>query len=218
MSAFYNLSQFEKYTALNQWLETIEARIVQNFSGDLDCSYWIMPRRFSGDSDVEPEWGPIGFYYDASPGHGFAFELDWEKAVATFSESEFVSIVNQKNLNGKVGLLFREGHNAQKNGDYNLAIQKISEYAKLLPDGICHEPYFWLSKYFIHLDDMDSAVEHLKIYADGCGNLHAAKILKEVGLEFENKGFNQHAKALYLLAVDKNPNIGLTKIIKNMRI
>ena len=99
MSAFYNLTQFEQYALLDQWLQTTGARIIHNFSGDLDCAYWIMPPNFSWESGENPEWEPISFYYDASPGQGFAFEFDWGKPVPTFSESEFVSSINRKMLN-----------------------------------------------------------------------------------------------------------------------
>ena len=97
---FYNLSHFDKYSILQQWLRDHDAIIYPNFSGDLDCAYWIIPRNFSFLSDdLNTKWQTIHFYYNVRQGQEFAFEFTWDKEGLILSESDFINIVNQKMLN-----------------------------------------------------------------------------------------------------------------------
>ena len=112
--------------------------------------------------------------------------------------------------------LFREGYDAYHGGDYELAAQKIRYYAHKLPHETNHEPYYWLGKCFIEMNDLDAAVGALKTYVSGCGCQHGAKVLKEFGLEMRERGHYVHGKAVLTMAVELDPNIGLKTLLKSI--
>jgi TolA-binding protein len=119
-------------------------------------------------------------------------------------------------MNEKKNRLFREGYDAYQSRDYKLAVQKLWLYAHQLPHEINHEPFYWISKCHVQLNDLDSAVDALKTYVRGCGDLHGANVLKEIGLELREQGHFEHGKTVLMMAVELNPKIGLTTLLKSI--
>lgn len=126
------------------------------------------------------------------------------------------SKINQNNLKMCQQYYF-EGRALKEQGDIKGAIAAFKAYSTWLEPEDQYIPHQWIHDLYLKLGDEQAALAHLSIHAEGCSDLRAADTFKEVGSAYEKLGMFEEALQAYESAITKNPKLGITKKIEQLK-
>ena len=97
------------------------------------------------------------------------------------------------------------------------AIEAYKTYSTYLSDEDKHIPQQWIFKFYEDLGEVEKSLYHLEEFAKGCTPPKAAEVFKEVGEKFLKINLIERAKINFENAIEKNPNIGVKKKLKELK-
>lgn len=110
-----------------------------------------------------------------------------------------------------------EGRAYEESHNYKEAIAAYITYSSYLSESDQHIPHQWISKLYSKLNQVERALEHLEIFADGCSPPRAAEVYKEIGSQYLEINRSEQAIKAYENAIQNNPNIGVKKQLESLK-
>jgi tetratricopeptide (TPR) repeat protein len=97
------------------------------------------------------------------------------------------------------------------------AIEAYKEYSNHLAYKDKHIPHQWISKFYYQIGNIEESLFHLEVFAKGCTPPKAAELYKEIGAKYIEINEIDKARTCLDFAIEKDPNIGVKKLLDDLK-
>jgi tetratricopeptide (TPR) repeat protein len=121
------------------------------------------------------------------------------------------ALINERYSAYWIGRKYQEENNLLK------AIEAYKVYATHLAPEDQHIPHQWIAEFYDQLGEKEHALYHFEIFAKGCSKAVAAEVYKGLGNDY--LALNNIKKAIesYELALRNDENIGVKKMLYQLK-
>lgn len=121
------------------------------------------------------------------------------------------SVINKRQFHYWKGIRF------EKENNFYGAIESYLEYSEHLDSKDRHIPHLWISKLYSEIGKLNLSLIHLEKYAEGCNDLIAAEVYKEIGERYLDINAIEKTISCYEKAIILDPKIGLKKKLEYLK-
>ena len=113
--------------------------------------------------------------------------------------------------------LYQKGRKLESKAQFEEAINTYIEYSDSLSEKDQFVPYYWIAKLYSKIGKDEESMKARIKYALGCTPAGTAKLLTEIGNEYEKLNRYKEAIECYQIATDRHDKTDMTSKIEKLK-